>query len=67
MVVPLAVARAVFARLGEDYLLDTLGALVLAIRADVITVAEAEALRVHLRQHRFQMDSTPFDELLTEE
>jgi predicted nucleic acid-binding protein len=55
-----------FTRLGEDYLLDTLGALLTAIRADVITVAHAEALRTQLQEHRFQMDSTPFDELLRE-
>ena len=58
--------RELFSRLGEDYLLDTLGALLTAIRADVITVAHAEALRTELQAHRFQMDSTPFDELLSE-
>src|SRR5262249_15277464 len=55
------------ARLGEDYLLDTLGALVTAIKTDVITIADAEALRTQLRAHRFEMDATPFDELLREE
>ena len=58
--------RELFSRLGEDYLLDTLGALLTAIHADVITVAHAEALRAQLQGHRFQMDSTPFDELLSE-
>jgi hypothetical protein len=56
-----------FARLGEDYLLNTLGALLTAIRAGEITVDEAEALRVQLRENRFEMDSTPFDDLLKEE
>jgi predicted nucleic acid-binding protein len=56
--------REVFARLGEDYLLNTLGALLTAIRTGVITVAEAEALRMQLRAHRFEKDLTPFDELL---
>jgi predicted nucleic acid-binding protein len=62
-----AFRRELFARLGEDYLLDTLGALVTAINAGVITVADAEALRAQLREHRFEMDATPFDELLGEE
>jgi predicted nucleic acid-binding protein len=59
--------RELFARLGEDYLLNTLGALVTAIKAGVITVKEAEALREQLRANRFEMDSTPFDDLLKEE
>jgi predicted nucleic acid-binding protein len=59
--------REVFARLGDSYLLNTLGALLIAIRAGVITVAEAEALRTQLRAHRFEMDPIPFDELLREE
>jgi predicted nucleic acid-binding protein len=59
--------RELFGRLPENYLLDTLGALVTAIKAEVITVAEAEALRGQLREHRFEMDQTPFDELLREE
>jgi predicted nucleic acid-binding protein len=59
--------RELFSRLGEDCLLDTLGALIIAIREGVITVAEAEALRARLREHRFDMDPTPFDELLDEQ
>lgn len=62
-----AFRREVFARLGEDYLLDTLGALVTAIKAGLITVADAETLRAQLRTHRFEMDATPFDELLRQE
>ena len=58
--------RQLFSRLGEDHLLDTLGALLTAIRADVITVAHAEALRTQLQEHRVQMDPTPFEELLRE-
>ena len=58
--------RELFARLGKNYLLDTVGALVTAIKADVITVAEAEALRTQLRENRFEIDTTPFDELLRE-
>jgi predicted nucleic acid-binding protein len=37
--------RELFVRQGENYLLDTLGALLTAIKSDIITVAEAEALR----------------------
>jgi predicted nucleic acid-binding protein len=59
--------RELFSRLGEDYLLDTLGALIVAIRGRVITLAEAEALRARLREHRFDMDPTPFAELLDEQ
>jgi predicted nucleic acid-binding protein len=59
--------REVFDRLGEDYLLDTLGALLTAIKTKVLTVGEADALRAQLRDHRCEMDPTPFDELLSEE
>ena len=59
--------RELFDRLGEGYLLDTLGALLTAIRANAITAQEAEALRTRLRENRFEMDPTPFDELLKEE
>jgi predicted nucleic acid-binding protein len=59
--------RELFGRLGENYLLDTLGALLTAIRAGVITVEEAEALRVQLRENRFEMDSTSFEDLLKKE
>jgi predicted nucleic acid-binding protein len=59
--------RELIARLGENYLLDTAGALVTAIRAGVITTAQAEALRAHLRENRFEMDPRPFDELVKEE
>jgi predicted nucleic acid-binding protein len=62
-----AFRREFLARLSEEYLLDTLGALVTAIKADVITVADAETLREQLRGHRFEMDATPFDELLRDE
>lgn len=58
--------RELFERLGENYLLDTAGALVSAIKAGVITVGRAEALRVQLRENRFEMDPRPFDELVTE-
>jgi predicted nucleic acid-binding protein len=59
--------RELFGRLGENYLLDTAGALVTAIKAGVITVEQAEALRRQLRSNRFEMDPRPFNELLKEE
>jgi predicted nucleic acid-binding protein len=59
--------RELFARLGEDCLLDTAGALVTAISAGVISVAQAEVLRSRLRENRFEMDPRPFDELMREE
>lgn len=59
--------RELFGRLGENYLLDTAGALVTAIRAGVITTAQAETLRERLRENRFEMDPRPFDELVKEE
>lgn len=59
--------RELFERLGENYLLDTAGALVTAIKAGVITVAQAETLRAQLRENRFEMDPRPFDELMMEE
>src|SRR5438046_886818 len=58
--------RELFGRLGENYLLDTLGALLTAIKSDIITVADAEAMRSQLREHRFEMDPTPFEDLLHE-
>lgn len=58
--------RELVARLGENYLLDTAGALVTAIRAGVITTAQAETLRAQLRENRFEMDPRPFDELMKE-
>lgn len=59
--------RELFERLGENYLLDTVGALVTAIKVGVITVEQAEALRVQLRENRFEMDPRPFHELMRED
>lgn len=56
-----------FGRLGENYLLDTAGALVTAIKVGVITVEQAAALRAQLRENRFEMDPQPFEERLREE
>lgn len=59
--------RELFKRLGEEYLLDTPGTLVAAIKGCIISIPEAEELRERLREHRFEMDPRPFDELLREE
>jgi predicted nucleic acid-binding protein len=57
--------REIVERLGEDYLLDTPGALVAALRAGILTVPEAEAIREELARHRFAMkDVPPFEDLL---
>lgn len=58
--------RELFGRLGENYLLDTAGALVTAIKAGAISVELAEALRAQLRGNRFEMDPRPFDEMIRE-
>lgn len=59
--------RELFGRLGENYLLDTAGALVTAIKAGVISAEQADVLRAQLRENRFEMDPRPFDELMKEE
>jgi len=59
--------REIFERLGEDYLLDTPGALIAALRAGVLTVPQAETIREELARHRFIMrDLPPFEELVRE-
>lgn len=61
-------SREIFGRLGEGYMLDTPGALVAALRAGILSVREAEAIREELARHRFLMtDVPPFEELLREE
>jgi len=60
--------RELFKRLGEEYLLNTPGAIVAALRAGILTVPEAETIRRELAQHRFVMtDVPPFEELLREQ
>ncbi len=58
--------KELFARLGEDYLLDTPGALVASIKSGVIGLEEAEIIREQLRENRFEMDRRPFEELTGE-
>lgn len=59
--------RELFDRLGEDHLLNTLGALLCALRTGIIDVNEATQLRDQLRVNRFDMDQRPFEQLLDEE
>lgn len=57
--------REILERLGEDYLLNTLGAIVEALRAGILTLSEAEEIRRELARRRFVMsDVPPFEELL---
>ena len=56
--------RELFGRLREEYLLNTLGALVTAVSAGVLTIEEAEGLRGELRRYRFDTGLRPLRELL---
>ncbi|MFQ5852292.1 MAG: hypothetical protein ACE5JU_17135 [Candidatus Binatia bacterium] len=56
--------KELFERIGEDYLLDTPGALLAAIKSRVISISEAEELREALRRHRFEMKGGKGDRLL---
>lgn len=58
--------REVHERLGEAALVNTPGILVAAIQAGILTVDEAEVLRVVLARNRFVMDVPPFAELVGE-
>jgi predicted nucleic acid-binding protein len=58
--------RELFGRLGESYLLNTLGALVTAVQVRVLTIGEGEELREQLRRHRFDTGSRPLNEFLGE-
>ena len=56
--------REVVARLGEGRLVTTAGLLVLAIRAGLLSVEEADHAKAVLEQHRFRMTFASFRELL---
>jgi predicted nucleic acid-binding protein len=58
--------RELFSRLGAKYLLNTLGALVMAVRAGVLTIEQAERLREELRKRRFETGLRPLRELLAD-
>jgi predicted nucleic acid-binding protein len=56
--------REVIARLGEGRLMTTAGLFVIAIRAGVISVGEADQVKELLQRHRFRMAFRSFRELL---
>jgi predicted nucleic acid-binding protein len=58
--------REVVVRLGEGRLVTTAGLLVLAIRAGLLSVAQADHAKAVLEQHRFRMNFTSFRELLAQ-
>lgn len=58
--------REIVDRLGEAYLLNTPGAIVIALRSGVLSVSEAEEIRQKMAQHRFVMNVPPFEEILRE-
>jgi predicted nucleic acid-binding protein len=56
--------REVIARLGEGRLVTTAGLFVIAIRAGVISVEDADQVKELLQRHRFRMAFRSFRELL---
>lgn len=56
--------REAVARLGSGRIVNTAGLLVLAIRAGVMTVEEADRIKHRLEQHRFRMGFTSFREVI---
>jgi predicted nucleic acid-binding protein len=56
--------REAVARLGSGRIINTAGILVLAIRAGLIDVDEADSMKAELEKHRFRMRFTSFRELL---
>jgi len=51
------------ARLGTDRLINTPGLLLLSIRAGLITIEEADAMKALLEQRRFRMKFASFRDL----
>jgi predicted nucleic acid-binding protein len=58
--------REALSRLGEGRLVTTAGLLLLGIRAGLLSVEEADAVKEVLEQHRFRMVFGSFRELLEE-
>lgn len=56
--------RETLARLGSGRLVTTAGLFVLAIRAGVLSVAEADEAKAILEQHRFRMPFGSFSEVV---
>lgn len=59
-----AFLRTVQQRLGANRLLNTPGLFILAIRASIITVEEADQMKATLAQNKFVMKFTSFKELI---
>jgi predicted nucleic acid-binding protein len=59
-----AFRQEVLRRLGQGRLLNTAGILLLAIRADVLTVEDADRAKDRLEECRFRMNFNSFKELL---
>jgi predicted nucleic acid-binding protein len=55
--------REALARLGADCLINTPGVLLLAIRAGLISIEEADAMKALLEQRRFRMKFASFRDL----
>lgn len=63
-----ALRREITERLGKEYILDTPGALIAAVRASILTLADATRLRNELERFRFVMKGVPpFEDLLRNE
>ena len=57
--------REVVARLGEDHLLTTVSLYVMAIKAGLLTIEEADRDKAELERRRFRIGISSFRELLT--
>jgi hypothetical protein len=58
--------REAIARLGEGRLVNTAGLFVLAIRAGLLSIEEAEQAKAELERHRFRMAFRSFRDLIEE-
>ena len=58
-----AFIRELTVRVGDDALMTTPGVLLLAIRAGLITVDDADAIKLRLEKHRFRMAFGSFRDL----
>ena len=56
--------REALARLGPGRIINTAGILLLAIRAGVLTIEDADCMKAELERHRFRMSFGSFRELL---
>jgi hypothetical protein len=58
--------REALARLGEGRILTTAGLLVLAIRANLLTVEQADQIKLVLETKRFRMAFGSFRDIVTQ-